>query len=144
MHSEPARLASPSLLRQAGASFWTSAAYGQLQERTCSNALALARTLAAHPKVARVYYPGLPEHPQHARATELFRHYGGLLSFELVDGADYVDMLNHLRYAVRATHLGDTRTLVIPKVTGLRALFQIALDGDMTVGLQRSVHSHCS
>ncbi|CAH0447299.1 L-methionine gamma-lyase [Ralstonia syzygii subsp. syzygii] len=83
-------------------------------DRTCSNALALARTLAAHPKVARVYYPGLADHPQHARATELFRHYGGLLSFELVDGADYVDMLNHLRYAVRATHLGDTRTLVIP------------------------------
>ncbi len=83
-------------------------------DRTCSNALALARTLAAHPKVARVYYPGLPEHPEHARATELFRHYGGLLSFELVDGADYVDMLDHLRYAVRATHLGDTRTLVIP------------------------------
>jgi O-acetylhomoserine (thiol)-lyase len=83
-------------------------------DRTCSNALALARTLAAHPKVARVYYPGLPEHPEHTRATELFRRYGGLLSFELVDGADYVDMLNRLRYAVRATHLGDTRTLVIP------------------------------
>ena len=83
-------------------------------DRTCSNALALARTLAAHPKVARVYYPGLPEHPEHTRATELFRRYGGLLSFELVDGADYIDMLNRLRYAVRATHLGDTRTLVIP------------------------------
>ncbi|MCA1371945.1 PLP-dependent transferase, partial [Bradyrhizobium sp. BRP14] len=35
-------------------------------DRTCSNALALARTLAAQPKVARVYYPGLPQHPQHA------------------------------------------------------------------------------
>jgi O-acetylhomoserine (thiol)-lyase len=79
-------------------------------ERTCSNALALARALAAHPKVARVYYPGLPEHPEHARATELFRHYGGLLSFELVDGADCVDMpIRRARNAPRRhAHAGDS------------------------------------
>lgn len=85
-------------------------------DRTYSNALALARTPAAQPKVIRIYYPGLLRHPQRARVTELFRHYDGLLSFELVDGVDCVDMFDHLRYAVCAIHLGDVRTLVIPVV----------------------------
>ena len=57
-------------------------------ERACANALALAQLLAAHPKVKRVYYPGLPDHPQHARAQALFTHGGALLSFELQDGLD--------------------------------------------------------
>src|SRR5690606_3542783 len=53
-------------------------------DRICGSALALARMLAAHPRVTRVHYPGLPSHPQHARATEFFGgRYGGLLGVEL-------------------------------------------------------------
>ncbi len=83
-------------------------------ERTCSNALALARLLAADERVAAVHYPGLPSHPQHALATELFRSYGSLFSFELKDGIDCFDYLNRLKVGIPASNLGDTRTLVIP------------------------------
>lgn len=84
------------------------------QERECKNALALAQMLDADERVAKVYYPGLPSHPQHALATELFRSYGSLFSFELKDGIDCFDYLNKLKLAVPASNLGDTRTLIIP------------------------------
>ena len=83
-------------------------------ERECANALALANMLEADPRVAAVYYPGLPSHPQHTLATELFRAYGALLSIELKPEIDCFDYLNRLKLAINATHLGDTRTLVIP------------------------------
>jgi len=83
-------------------------------ERTCANAKALAEMLAADPRVAAVYYPGLPSHPQHGIATELFRAYGSLFSFELKEGIDLFDFLNRMKIAVPASNLGDTRTLVIP------------------------------
>jgi O-acetylhomoserine (thiol)-lyase len=83
-------------------------------ERQCANALALARALEADPRVAAVYYPGLPSHPQHALASSLFRSYGGLLSFELRDDIDCFDYMNRLKLAIPASNLGDTRTLVIP------------------------------
>jgi O-acetylhomoserine (thiol)-lyase len=84
------------------------------QERECKNALALAQMLDSDERVAKVYYPGLPSHPQHALATELFRSYGSLFSFELKDGIDCFDYLNKLKLAVPASNLGDTRTLIIP------------------------------
>ncbi|WP_028355782.1 cystathionine gamma-synthase family protein [Bordetella petrii] len=81
----------------------------------CSNALALARMLDAHPGVAKVHYPGLPSHPQHQRAAELFgQRYGGLLGIELAEGVDCFDFLNRLRIVLMATHLGDTRSLALP------------------------------
>lgn len=83
-------------------------------ERTCANAKALAQMLAADERVAAVHYPGLPSHPQHGIASELFKAYGSLFSFELKDGIDCFDYLNRLRIAVPASNLGDTRTLVIP------------------------------
>ncbi|WP_334188118.1 cystathionine gamma-synthase family protein [Noviherbaspirillum sp.] len=83
-------------------------------ERECANAMALARMLGADPRVATVHYPGLPSHPQHAIATDLFSAYGSLFSFELADGIDCFDYLNRLRLGVPASNLGDTRTLVIP------------------------------
>ncbi len=83
-------------------------------ERTCSNAFALAKMLAADPRVAAVYYPGLAEHPQHALCSELFSAYGSLFSFELKPEIDCFDYLNRLRLAIPASNLGDNRTLVIP------------------------------
>ena len=83
-------------------------------ERESASAMALAKMLSGDDRVAAVYYPGLPSHPQHAIATSLFRAYGGLLSFELKEGMDCFDYLNRLRLAIPASNLGDTRTLVIP------------------------------
>ncbi len=83
-------------------------------DRQCSNALALAEYLVAHAKVGAVYYPGLKSHPQHARSTELFKAHGAILSFELADGADALDLLNRLKIVVLSSNLGDNRTLAIP------------------------------
>lgn len=84
-------------------------------DKSCANALALAQALVAHSKVARVHYPGLAAHPQHARSTELFRgRYGALLGVELVDDVDVFEFLDRLRVFILATHLGDTRSLVLP------------------------------
>ncbi|MBX9901525.1 MAG: cystathionine gamma-synthase family protein [Burkholderiaceae bacterium] len=83
-------------------------------ERECSNALQLATMLEADPQVAAVYYPGLASHPQHALAQKYFRAFGSLLSFELKPEIDCFDFLNRLQVPINATHLGDTRTLVIP------------------------------
>ncbi|MDR2113087.1 MAG: cystathionine gamma-synthase family protein [Candidatus Accumulibacter sp.] len=82
--------------------------------RTCGNAQALAEFLAAHPKVTKVYYPGLAGHPQYARAKSLFTGNSGILSFELVDGVDCFDVLGKLEIVISSTNLGDNRTLAIP------------------------------
>ncbi len=84
-------------------------------EKSSGNALALARFLAAHPKVTKVYYPGLEDHPQHKLAGELFnQRYGALMSIELADGIDCCDFLNRLELVISSSHLGDNRTLAIP------------------------------
>ena len=80
----------------------------------CRNARALADLLAAHPRVRAVYYPGLPSHPQHAIARDLFRDFGALLSFELDPALDVFDFLNRLKLVVLSSNLGDNRTLAIP------------------------------
>ncbi|NYT59580.1 cystathionine gamma-synthase family protein [Alcaligenaceae bacterium] len=83
--------------------------------RICDNALTLAQNLSQHPKVAKIHYPGLPEHPQHERAQKLFGGlYGGLMGIELIDDLDVFDFLNRLQVLALATHLGDNRTLVLP------------------------------
>lgn len=88
---------------------------GLRMDRICANALALAQFLDGHPLVERVQYPGLPNHPQHARSTGFFggRH-GGLLGVVLKEQTDVFACLNRLRVAALATHLGDNRTLVLP------------------------------
>lgn len=83
-------------------------------ERQCSNSLALARYLAAQPRVGRVYYPGLEDHPQHERARRLFRHPGALFGFELGAEVDLWTFLNRLDVIIKSSNLGDNRTLAIP------------------------------
>jgi len=83
-------------------------------ERACANAVTLARFLSARPEVRAVYYPGLPSHPQHRLAAELFSGYGALLSFELDPARDCFEFLNRLESVVLSSNLGDNRTLAIP------------------------------
>lgn len=83
-------------------------------DRSCANALALAKFLEAHPLVSKVYYPGLESHPQHQLATDIFHRYGGLMSFALNDGVDCFAFLNRLKLVIKSSNLGDTRTLAIP------------------------------
>ncbi|MFT7220833.1 MAG: O-acetylhomoserine (thiol)-lyase [Candidatus Azotimanducaceae bacterium] len=83
-------------------------------ERICSTALALSEYLEAHPRVKKVYYPGLASHPQHKRAQSLFKHFGGIFSIELNDEVDCFDFINRLDLVICSSNLGDTRTLAIP------------------------------
>ncbi len=83
-------------------------------DQACANAMTLARLCADHRAVARVYYPGLPEHPQHQRARTLFRAFGALFSIDLKSGIDCFDFLNSLDIVVSSSNLGDTRSLGIP------------------------------
>lgn len=83
-------------------------------DRACDNAMQLARFLSGHSKVARVYYPGLENHPQHELARTLFKGYGPLMSIELADGIDCFEFLNRLQIVISSSHLGDNRTLGIP------------------------------
>jgi cystathionine gamma-synthase len=74
----------------------------------------VAQFLAAHPAVARVFYPGLPGHPQHELAKRQQGGFGGMLSFELEDGRP--DRVNHvlrtLRWFTLAESLGGVESLV--------------------------------
>jgi len=82
-------------------------------ERQNASAQRLAEFLAAHQKVERVYYPGLPSHPGHALARRQMRGFSGMLSFEVRGGYDRgVHVLEALQVAKRATSLGGTTTLV--------------------------------
>jgi len=77
------------------------------------NGLALARYLAQHPKVTEVFYPGLPNHPDHALARQQMRGFGGVVSFtlaaDLMDTAHFVDAL---QISAIAPSLGGVESLV--------------------------------
>jgi cystathionine gamma-synthase/cystathionine gamma-lyase/cystathionine beta-lyase len=77
-----------------------------------ANALRLARALAAHDAVDRVYHPGLSAHPHHARAERLLDGFGGMLSLELVPGCDPDAFVDELTLAVQAPSLGGLETLI--------------------------------
>ncbi|HTX23399.1 MAG TPA: PLP-dependent aspartate aminotransferase family protein [Steroidobacteraceae bacterium] len=83
-------------------------------ERHCANALALARFLEAHPRIARVHYPGLPSHPQHALARRQMRGgYGGIVSAELAGSLDDArGFLERCRLFALAESLGGVESLI--------------------------------
>lgn len=87
------------------------------------NAGRLAEFLRAHPAVARVHYPGLPDHPDHGIAAGQMRGFGGMLSFELRDPSRVDEMLGRFRVATPALSLGGVETLVcVPARTSHRTL----------------------
>lgn len=83
-------------------------------DKASSNAQVVAEFCEQHKNVKNVYYPGLPSHPQHALAKQLFTGYGALFSIDLQDGIDCFDALNKMQCIVASSNLGDTRTLAIP------------------------------
>ena len=87
--------------------------------RQNETALAIARYLADHPKVERVYYPGLEDHPGHAIAASQMTGFGGVLSFSLRGDFDATKRcLKAVKLAHRAASLGSVNTLIgIPATT---------------------------
>jgi methionine-gamma-lyase len=82
-------------------------------ERHSENAMQIAQFLNFHPKVARVWYPGLRTHPQHEIAARQMGGFGGMLAFELKGGrAAGVTLLNSVELMTLAVSLGDCDTLI--------------------------------
>jgi len=82
-------------------------------ERHCSNALELAQWLTAQPQVARVYYPGLPSHPQHELARRQMHGFGGMISLDLnADLAGAKRFLEGVQIFTLAESLGGVESLI--------------------------------
>ena len=82
-------------------------------ERHCSNALAVAQFLRAHPAVGWVNYPGLPDHPQHELLQRQMRGASGLLSFGVKGGLERgVRFIEGAQFLSHLVNIGDTRTLI--------------------------------
>jgi cystathionine beta-lyase/cystathionine gamma-synthase len=81
-------------------------------ERHHANAKRIAAFLASHPKVTRVHYPGLPDHPQHALAKRQMNGFGGLISFALGSLENARTLLNNVRLMALAESLGGVETLI--------------------------------
>jgi len=82
-------------------------------ERHCSNALAIAQRLEAHPAVKQVIYPGLPSHPQHELAKRQMHGFGGMVSVVLDrDLAGTARMLERTELFTLAESLGGVESLI--------------------------------
>jgi cystathionine gamma-lyase len=82
-------------------------------QRHADNAAAIAAALAAHPRVTRVYYPGLPSHPGHAIARRQMSGFGGMVSFEL-DGTmeEVTRFVSGRRWFTLGESLGGVKALI--------------------------------
>jgi cystathionine beta-lyase/cystathionine gamma-synthase len=80
---------------------------------TCDNALKLAHALSRHPRVDRVYYPGLPDDPGHELAKRQMGAFGGIVAIDLTGGeAEAEKLFDAFRLVRTAPSLGGVETLV--------------------------------
>ena len=87
-----------------------------------AGALELARWLEAQPGVARVFYPGLPSHPQHELAMRQQKTGGGIVSFEVKGGKDAAwRLIDNTKMISITANLGDTRTTITHPATTTHA-----------------------
>lgn len=87
-------------------------------EAHSKNALALAQWLEAQPQVARVWYPGLPSHPQHQLAMAQQKTGGGIVAFDLKGGqAAAWKLIDATRMLSITANLGDTKTTITHPAT---------------------------
>ncbi|KDN18438.1 cystathionine gamma-synthase [Amycolatopsis rifamycinica] len=82
-------------------------------ERHSDNAEKIVQALVKHPKVAKVYYPGLPEHPGHETAAKQMRRFGGMVSFSHVDGEQAaLEVASRTKLFILAESLGGIESLI--------------------------------
>jgi cystathionine gamma-synthase len=82
-------------------------------ERQNATALTIATWLEKHPRIKRVYYPGLPTHPTHAQARSHMRGYGGVISFVVTDGLDAASrVVDAMKLARIGPSFGGVETLI--------------------------------
>ncbi len=88
-------------------------------QRHCENAMAVARFLEDHPKVAWVSYPGLPSHPTHQVAKRVLRGgFGAIVTFGMSGGKEQSQrVVDNVRLISLVANIGDARTLIIHPAT---------------------------
>ncbi len=111
-------------------------------ERHNANGLALARFLEGHPKVRRVWYPGLESHRDHALARATQHGFGGVVSFEIEGGVEEAwRFINALRVATIGPSLGGVETLVSPYA--LMAYASVPPDERLKLGIRDELVRLC-
>jgi methionine-gamma-lyase len=105
-----------------------------------ANGLGLARALEHHPAVARLHYPGLTSHPQHALAATQMSGFGGVVALELAGGGEAAAaFLGAMKYARIAASLGGVDTLAVHPASMWRGMLsdQQIVDAGVPLGLVR-------
>jgi len=87
--------------------------------RQCETALRVAKFLENHPKVARVHYPGLKSHPDHALAKRQMRGFGSMLAFDLKGGLPAArKFCDRVKLFLLAASLGGVESLIMLPIYG--------------------------
>jgi len=108
-------------------------------ERACKNAKKVAKFLQTHPKVSKVYYPGLKDNPYHALAKEQMRGFGAMVSFDLLKDSfeDAIRVLSNTKVFTLAESLGGVESLIGHPATMTHA--SIPREERLKVGLTDSL-----
>lgn len=109
-------------------------------DKICENAMVIAEYLENHPKVDKVYYPGLKTNPYHELATRQMKNYGGMVSFELKGGLESGRiMMNNVKLFSLAVSLGSVDSLIQHPASMTHACVptEKRLAGGITDGLVR-------
>jgi cystathionine gamma-synthase len=107
-------------------------------ERHNTSALALAHELEKHPKVLKVWYPGLPSHPDYEVAKRTMRGFGGVISFEVEGGlAAGTRMVDAVRLARIAPSLGGVESLI--EQPALMSFFELTPEQRAEIGIREGL-----
>jgi cystathionine gamma-synthase len=98
----------------------------------------VAEFLQEHPKVDRVWYPGLDSHPDHQIASAQMTGFGGVVSFELVGGLeDTSRFIDAVEIPIIAPSLGGVETLI--EQPALMSYFELSADERLAVGIKENL-----
>lgn len=107
-------------------------------ERHNANGWVVAQFLHEHPRITRVHYPALPNHPDHAVALEQMRGWGGVVSFELDGDLEATSrFIDRLRLPYIAPSLGGTESLV--EQPALMSFYELTTEERLAVGIRNNL-----
>ncbi len=107
-------------------------------ERHNANGLAVARFLCEHPRITRVHYPALPDHPDHEIAVAQMRGWGSVISFELDGTLEQTSaFIDRLRLPYIAPSLGGTESLV--EQPALMSYYELTTEERLAVGIRNNL-----
>jgi len=107
-------------------------------ERHNQNGMRIATFLESHPKVQRVYYPGLPSHPDHLVASEQMSGFGGVVSFEIKGDLDTTSaFVDALRIPRIGPSFGGAESLVVQPA--LQSYFELTTEQRLAVGIRNEL-----